>query len=240
MIHSSRSILILSLVALVQYATAQTGQAPALTPVGTHGIVGKLDGLDIEAMVQSPSNESTPLQVVCLFEYTENDIYTSPPALPAAANGMVHVDQQLHGLITELRKSGRFRGHALETLLITPPPGAIKAKRLLLIGLGSRNHFSAGLMVDVGRVGMRAALSLGVTSYAHASDLKDGGLDSPTGEVATNVIKGAMDAYETELFLQKEGMTSKKPLVKLTLLAGQPFYEPSVGSIKEFITHYKN
>ena len=232
-----RSTIFLFLLVSVQFATAQT---PILTPVGTHSIAGKLDGLSIEAMVQSPSNEVTPLQVVCLFEYAEGDIYTSPPALPAAANGMVHVDQQLHGLITELRKTGRFQGHTLETLLIIPQPGAIKAKRLLLIGLGNRDHFSPDLMTDVGRVGMREALRLGVTSYAHASDLKDGGLDSPTGEVATNVVKGAMDAYETELFLQKRGVAAKKPLTKLTLLAGQPFYAPSVESIKEFITHYKN
>jgi hypothetical protein len=75
-------------------------------------------------MVQGPSTEITSLQVACVFEYTEGDIFNSPPALPAAANGMVHLDHDLNGIITELRKSGKFSGHALETLLITPPPGA--------------------------------------------------------------------------------------------------------------------
>jgi hypothetical protein len=40
--------------------------------------------------VQGPSGQETPLQVACLFEYVEGDI-TTPPALPAALNGMLHL-----------------------------------------------------------------------------------------------------------------------------------------------------
>jgi hypothetical protein len=149
-----------------------------LPVVGTSAILGKIQGVAVEAKVQSPSNELTPLQVVCVFEYTEGDIFNSPPALPAALNGMVHVDQQLKGLVTELRKSGKFAGHTLETILLTPPKGMIPAEHLLIIGLGDRNKFTPNIMTNVGRIGMREALRLGVTSYAHASDLKDGGLDS--------------------------------------------------------------
>jgi hypothetical protein len=219
---------------------AQESKTTKVLPaVGTSSILGKVDGIAIEAMVQSPSNEETPLQVVCLFEYTEGDIFTSPPALPAAVNGMVHVDKQLNGLITDLRKSGKFAGHALETLLIIPPKGTIPAKMLLLIGLGKREDFKPDLMIDVGRIGMREALRLGVSSYAHASDLKDGGIDSPTALVADNVVQGALDAYETDMYLQQKNAATRKPLTKVTLLAGQAFYEPSGNAIKEFILNYK-
>ena len=105
-----------------------------LTTIGTSIIWGKVDAVDIEGMVQGPSTEKTALQVACVFEYTEGDIFKSPPALPAEVNGMVHLDNALNGLITELRKCGRFAGHAFETLLITPPHGTIAAKKLLLIG----------------------------------------------------------------------------------------------------------
>jgi len=222
---------------LLATAMAQTPSTHPVTlePVGTHSIFGKIDGIAIEGMVQSPSNEVTPLQVICLFEYTENDIFTSPPALPAAANGIVHVDKQLNGLIQDLRKSGKFSGHLRETLLITPPKGTIGAKRLLLIGLGDRTKFTPDLMIDIGRIGMREALVLGVSSYAHGSDLKDGGIDSPTGLVATNVVKGAFEAYETDLYLQSKHATSKKPLVKITMLAGQAFYDPSGVAIKQYL-----
>jgi hypothetical protein len=93
---------------------------------------------------------------------------------------MLHLDQGLHGVITDIRKAGRFKGNALETLLITPPPGTIAARQLLLIGLGSRQRFTPDLMVVGGRVAMREALRLGVTQFAFASDLKDAGIDSPT------------------------------------------------------------
>jgi hypothetical protein len=128
--------------------------------------LGKVNGIAIEAKVESPSSNVTPLQIVCVFEYTEGDIFNSPPALPHELNGLVHVDEALNGLITDLRKNGRYAGHAYETLLITPPPGTIHAQKLLLIGLGDRNKFTPDLMTDIGRIEMREALRLGVSSFA--------------------------------------------------------------------------
>jgi hypothetical protein len=105
---------------------AQTGGGMNQLPAaGTTVTLGKVDNITIEGKVQSPSSQATPLQVVCVFEYTEGDIFNSPPALPPAANGLFHIDQALHGLITDLRKRGKFMGRALETLLITPPEGTI-------------------------------------------------------------------------------------------------------------------
>lgn len=214
----------------------QTGGGVSQLPaVGTTVTLGKVDNITIEGKVQSPASQATPLQVVCVFEYTEGDIFKSPPALPPAANGLFHLDQALHGLITDLRKSGKFMGRALETLLITPPAGTIPAKKLLLIGLGDRNKFSPELMIDIGRVGMREALRLGVSGYSHGSDLKDAGIDSPTGVVAANVVKGAIEAYETEMYLRGKGAGSRGAVTKLTMLAGAAFLAPSGDAIKAFI-----
>ena len=177
-----------------------------LPAVGTQEILGKIDGVDIEALVQSPSAQETPLQIICAFEYTEGDIFNSPPALPKELNGMLHVDDAFHGLITELRKSNKFEGHALETLLIIPPSNTIPAQKLLIIGLGDRNEFNPEIMRMVGVTGMREALRLGVTSYSHASDLKDAGISSPTAAVAGYVIQGAMEAYRTQLYLKKQNL----------------------------------
>jgi hypothetical protein len=141
----------------------------ALPAVGTHSIIGKIDGINIEVVVQSPSAEKVPLQVACVFEYTENDIF-APPALPSETNGMVHLDKGLSGIITEMRKTNKFTGHAFETLLIDVPKGTIAPQKLLLIGLGDRRKFDPEIMKTVGAIGMREALRLGVDSYAHASD----------------------------------------------------------------------
>ncbi|MCR8556532.1 peptidase M17 [Mucilaginibacter sp. BJC16-A38] len=209
--------------------------APRLADVGTTAVLGKADGIVFEAKVQSPSDQATPLQIICIFEYTEGDM-TGPQALPAAANGLLHVDQALNGLITMLRKSEKFAGHALETLLIIPPKGTMPAQKILLIGLGNRDQFNPEIMTSVGRVGMREALRLGVSSYSHASDLKDAGINSPTGAVAVNVVKGALDAYETEEFLVKKKVTTHKPLTKITILAGQPFFAPTGDAIKAYLS----
>jgi hypothetical protein len=238
-LHQLISTISLSLLLCLGFAPTSVSAQESKTmlpAIGTSAIMGTVNGVAVEAKVQSPSNEATPLQIVCVFEYTEGDQFNTPNALPPAVNGMVHVDQQLKGLVTELRKSGKFEGHALETILITPPAGSIPAKRLLIIGLGDRNKFSPELMISVGRTGMREALRLGVTSYAHASDLKDGGLDSPTALIASNTLKGAFEAYRTELELKSRKLTSFLPLSKITLLAGPAFYTVSGEAIKTTIS----
>ena len=211
-----------------------------LTKVGTSMVWGTIDGVKIVGMVQGPSTEITPLQIVCVFEYTEGDIFKSPPALPAAVNGLVHLDQALNGLLTEIRKTGKFTGHTFETLLLTPPAGSISARQLLLIGLGDRNKFSPDLMTGIGGVAMREALKIGVDSYAFASDLKDAGIDSPTALVATNVVKGSFDAYRTQAYLKSKKMSGYKPLKKVTMLAGPAFFTTAGSGIKEAIAAFKN
>ena len=243
LILSRQSVLICFLsVMYFSHAVAQqaTTEKQATTAVGTHTIWGTIDGVQIEGMVQGPSTEATPLQIACVFEYTEGDIFNSPPALPAAVNGMVHLDHDLKGIITELRKNGKFLGHAFETLLITPPVGLISPKQVLLIGLGDRNKFSPDLMTAIGAVAMREALKLGVNSYAFASDLKDAGIDSPTALVAANVVKGSFEAYRTQAYLKSKKMAAYKPLAKITLLAGPAFYSVAGEGIKEAIATFKN
>jgi len=211
--------------------------AQNLPVVGTTETIGKIAGVEIEAKVEGPSAQETPLQIICLFEYTEGDIYTSPPALPKASNGLVHVDEALKGLLTEIRKSGKFTGKALETLLIEPPKNTILAKKLLLIGLGNRDEFTIEMMYWVGVVGMREALRLEVKSYSHASDLKDEGYDSPTAEVAMNVIKGAISAYQTQKYLKKQKASALLSVSKVTLLAGQAFFEESKKGIQSVLAN---
>ncbi len=232
---------LVSTIGMSQNAFAQTTQeTPAkTTAVGTSKVWGKVDGITIEGLVQGPTAAVAPLQVACVFEYTEGDIF-NPPALPATLNGMVHLDQALKGLITEIRKSGQFTGHAYETILITPPAGTMAAKQVLLIGLGDRNRFSADMMTVVGSIALREALKLHATSFAFASDLKDGGIDSPTALVASNVTKGIISAYRTQAFLKSKKMATYTPLTKVILLAGPAFFVTAGAGIEEAIASFKN
>lgn len=192
--------------------------------------------------VQGPADQATPLQVICLFESTNSqDIYQSPPALPAALNGLVHVDQALHGLLTDLRQSGRFRGDALETLLLAPPVASIKAHLLLLIGLGNRvaaNQNTVTLMQQVSLTGMREALRLGVPSYSHAVDLQDGGFPVVPVDITHAVLTGILEAYRTQQYLAAQ-QASPAPLLKqFTLLTGPATYASAVKKAATFLRSY--
>lgn len=208
----------------------------AVPAIGTKEIVGSVDGVSIEAIVQSPSAQSTPLQIVCVFEYTEGDIFNSPPALPKELNGLLHVDEALRGLITDLRKTGKFEGRALETLLITPPADTVPAKKILMIGLGNRNDFKPENMRMIGVIGMREALRLGVVNYSHASDLKDAGISSPTADVAGYVVQGAIDAYRTQQYLKKQNASDPLTVTKITILNGPAYFDDAKAGMKKVIS----
>ncbi|MFB9076684.1 M17 family peptidase N-terminal domain-containing protein [Flavobacterium procerum] len=223
--------IILILLIFTGLTTSVSAQNAAL---GSTTTWGKVDGVAVNGLVQGPSAAVAELQVACVFEYTEGDIF-NPPALPANLNGMVHLDDALKGIITELRKSGKFTGHSLETLLITPPKGTLASKKLLLIGLGDRNKFIPDLMISVGSTAMREALRLGATDFSFASDIKDAGIDSPTALVAENVVLGSFEAYRTQTYLKDKRLSDHKPLSKIILLAGPAFYTVAGEGIKEAI-----
>jgi hypothetical protein len=216
--------------------TADTAQSSKKLPaVGTKELVGKIDGVDIEVIVQSPSAQLTPLQIICLFEYTEGDITNSPPALPKEENGLVNVDEAFHGLITDLRKTKKFAGESLETLLLIPPKNVIPARKVLLLGLGNWTDFNPEKMKMIGVTGMREALRLGVHSYSHASDLKDAGITSPTADVAKYVVEGAIEAYRTQSYLEKKKASDPLTVTKISILCGPDYFEDTKAGIKTLV-----
>jgi len=213
------------LAAILNISTALAQQNTMTNPLeGTSKIWGHSDGVAIIGLVEGPATAEVELQIACVFQYTEGDIFNSPPALPASLNGMVHLDEALKGKITEIRKTGKFKGEALTTFLIIPPKGSIKAKKLLLIGLGDRNNFTPDIMTSVGEVASREAFRLKVKDFAVASDLKDAGIDSPTALVAENIAKGVIEAIQTEKYLKANGLSNNKIPTKIYLLAGSNFF----------------
>jgi hypothetical protein len=130
-------------------------------------------------------------------------------------------------------KKNKFAGKALETLLIIPPANTIPAKKLLMIGLGNRDSFKPERMRMIGITGMREALRLGVKSYSHASDLKDAGFSSPTADVASYVVQGAIEAYRTQKHLVQQRASDDLTVTKVTLLSGPAYFEASKDGIKK-------
>src|SRR3954449_6914777 len=92
-------------------------------------------GVTIKVRTEGPYTADTPLQVVCYFKY-------SPEGAKRMSGAPVELDRHLGGAIASLRERGEFVGDDLETFLIIPPEGSIKAKALLLIGLGDEATLS--------------------------------------------------------------------------------------------------
>lgn len=219
-------------------ASVATAPLPA---VGAEHLAGQADGLAVLVKAQGPASQPTPLQVICLFDNSNpQDIYQSPPALPADRNGLVHVDQALGGQLTALRQTGHFRGQALETLLLTLPANILPATRLLLVGLGNRAAAATGLeplMEQVGLTAMREALRLGVASYSFAANVQDGGLTVVPANIAHALLTGTFAAYRTQQYLADSQLGQPPTVRQLTLLAGPPTFVHAVAGVEQFFSN---
>jgi hypothetical protein len=157
-------------------------------------------GVMVKVRMEGPYTADVPLQVVCYFKYT-------PQNLKRMSGAPVELDKKLGGVIASLRERGEFVGHEGETLLFIPPKDSIKAKALLLIGLGDEDAISLKVMERVGQVSLREAANLGIKRVAFAPLLRDQGNSKlDVAEVEQAVIRGVLLAYDTEKRLQKEGL----------------------------------
>src|SRR6266404_1280855 len=113
------------------------------------------NGVAVKVRMEGPYTADVPLQVVCYFKYT-------PEGAKKMTGAPVELDKRLGGVIASLRERGEFVGDQLETVLISPPKDTIKAKALLLVGLGDEDALSLKVLEGVGRVAVREAARLGV------------------------------------------------------------------------------
>src|ERR1700722_1309599 len=183
--------------------------------------------VQVKVRMEGPYTADVPLQVVCYFKYT-------PEGVKRMRGAPVELDKHLGGVIASLRARGEFVGDQLETILITPPKDSIKAKALLLVGLGDEDALSLKLMEAVGRVSLREAARLGVSQVAFAPVLRDQGNSKfGTGDVATAVVRGMLLAYDTEKRLQKEGLGKLFSLEEWWVEAGPAFFDETVAGVKK-------
>jgi hypothetical protein len=148
----------------------------------------------------------------------------------------VELDKRLGGVIAALRERGEFVGDQLETLLIIPPKDSIKAKALLLVGLGDEDALSLKLMEAVGRVSLREAARLSVSRVAFAPLLRDQGSSKlGTGDVETAVVRGMLLAYDTEKRLQKEGLSKEFTFDEWNVEAGPAYFDDTVVGVQKAI-----
>lgn len=190
------------------------------------------DGLTLTVRMQGPYDADVPLQVVCYF---------TPKAGGDTLKGApVELDKRLGGVIGNLRDRGEFVAAELETLVIDTG-GRIPAKQLLLIGLGDQQSLSLERMERVGRVAYREAARLGATKIAFAPLIRDQGNDKlPTSDVARYVVRGLLLARDTDVRLQKEGLSKNFALEEWIEEAGPDFFKETIAGAKTGIDEAKS
>jgi len=187
------------------------------------------NNVKIKVRMEGPYTADVPLQVVCYFKYT-------PEGAKRMGGAPVELDKRLGGVIASLRERGEFVGDELETLLITPPKDAIKAKALLLVGLGDEDAVSLKLMETVGRASLRQAARLDASRVGFAPLIRDqGNTKLATGDVETAVVRGMLLAYDTEKRLQKEGLSKEFTLEAWNVEAGPDYFDATVTGVQKAI-----
>src|ERR1700682_805828 len=183
----------------------------------------------IKVRMEGPYTADVPLQVVCYFNYTAE-------RAKRMSGAPVELDKRLGGVIASLRERGEFRADQLETLLITPPKDSIKAKALLLVGLGDEDALSLKVLEGVGRVALREAARLGVRRVAFAPLIRDqGNTKVGTGDVETAVVRGMLLAYDTDKRLQKERLSKDFTLDQWNVEAGPAYFDETDTGVQKAI-----
>jgi hypothetical protein len=183
--------------------------------------------VSLKVRMEGPYTADVPLQVVCYFKYTKD-------GAKRMSGAPVELDKHLGGVIASLRERGEFTGDELETVLIIPKEGSIKAKALLLVGLGDEAKLSLETAERVGKIALREAARLGVTKVAFAPLIRDQGNTAfKTGDVETAVVRGMLLAYDTERRLQKEGLAKAYTLEEWWVEAGPAYYDETVAGVKK-------
>ena len=206
---------------LVTLGLAAGGRpAAAQTPLAKRGDEKSFagpHGLKVKVLVQVPQDQEVDLLFLCFFKHKQTG--------DTVLSTIEKFDERLGGLIASLRNRGEFAGDELETILINPPPGSIKARKLMLIGLGEEDKLSLQTMRRIGTVALREAARLGVKTAAFGAAIRDqGNTKIPTGDVGREVMQGALLAFDTEKRLQKEGLGAGLALEEWILLAGPQYF----------------
>ena len=185
--------------------------------------------VQVKVRMEGPYTADVPLQVVCYFKYT-------PEGAKRMSGAPVELDKRLGGVIASIRERGEFVGDRLETILIRPPGNSIKAKALLLVGLGDEDDLSLKLMEAVGRVSLREAARLGASRVAFAPLIRDqGNTKFDTGDVEAAVVRGMLLAYDTEKRLQKKGLNKDFTLEQWNVEAGPKYFDETVTGVQKAI-----
>ena len=175
-----------------------------------------------------PGGQPSSIQVICYLKHRS----TGDTTLAA----LVDFDRELGGIIRLLRDSDQFEGYPLEMLYFISPKDSIKARGVLLIGIGDEQDLSMETMRNVGTVALRNAMLMNASSVSFAAALQDQNVKKlDVGDVAGAVVTGAILAYDTEKRLQQRGLLPQHSVGEWVYEASPAFFERTVEGVDEAV-----
>src|SRR4051794_4440197 len=167
--------------------------------------------MEVRVEQGSLTETQTPLLVVNLFQDAD--------ALGGATGA---VDQAMGGLLSRLREDGELRGKVGEAIVVhNPGDMALRARRVLVVGLGDREGFSAEGARRAAAAAARKAQELRVTDYVTVLHGAGAGGLRP-GEAAEALAEGTLlalyrydrfksDAEENRVVVERATVLERDP-----------------------------
>jgi hypothetical protein len=186
-------------------------------------LLPRVKDVDCEIVSWAPSEADVDLSIACMFERE----------MPGAhlAGGLLQLDEALGGALTRLREEGYFRAQEMETFLVQTPPQLVRARRVLLIGLGNPLTLSSAILERALRVAVREAVRLGATTVAFAPNLLDAGLrDVASLQVEVAMVRGASSALLAEYRLSELGLASPPAIQRWSFDVGPSHFDSATAS----------
>jgi hypothetical protein len=177
--------------------------------------IGTADGVVFDVVAWGPAQADVDFSVACMFEH---EVDGAP-----MAGGLLALDTALGGQLTTLRAAGAFLAQPMETLLVTMPPPGVKARAVLVIGMGDPAALDGGTLRRATRVALREAIRHGATSMAFAPSVLDAGhTDNAALDMQHVMLDGMLGALRAEQMLAAAGLAAPLTLRQCSFDVGAP------------------
>ncbi len=194
--------------------------SPLRAPLGSC-----LDTL-FDVVSQSPDDADVDLSVACMFERE----------FPGArlSGGLLRLDQALGGALTSARSSGLFRARSLDSLLVTRPPAQVRAKAILVLGLGGPETLDEETLSRACAFAVGQAERLRSRSAAFAPNLLDAGVPpSSTLHAARAMLTGALSALALSDRLRQGSLAAPSSIRTWSFDAGAAHFDAVVDDFAQ-------
>jgi hypothetical protein len=180
-------------------------------------------GIEFETVSWAPSEADVDFSIACMFEREMPGVHL--------VGGLMQLDEALGGALSRMRDEGYFRAQEMETLLVQTPSPPVRARRVLLVGLGNPLTLSSAIFERALRVAVREAFRLGATTAAFAPNLLDAGVTNVASlQVEAAMVRGASSALLAEYRLSELGFASPPVMRRWSFDVGPAHFESATAS----------